>query len=140
MISIKIEGIERVQAMFKRLGKAGEKALSDAVKLTAVESNSYMQTQTPRVTGRLISSMHVETAKTTQFTYTDQLGKSFDGKFPLRLANLEAAFGTNVNYADAANAKSSQPRFKEKATNYAADRIEANTIKYYNKVIDNAKK
>jgi hypothetical protein len=139
-ISIELEGFREVEAMFKKLGKVGEKAINDAINLTAVEANSFMQTKMPVVTNRLRSSSHAETSKTTQFVYSDREGRTYDGKFRIKIGNLEAGFGTNVNYAEAANAKSSKPDFLQAGRDYAAIKLELNVNKYFDKAINAAKK
>lgn len=140
MMTVELKGVEELKAKFKKLGAAGEKAINDAINLTAVEANSYMQTQTPVQTNRLRSSMHVETNKTTQNAYSDKLGHSYDGKFSIQLDKLQVAFGSNVSYATSANEKSSSPRFLEKGASYAKDRLNVNAIKFFNKAIDEAKR
>jgi hypothetical protein len=103
MIQVKLEGLEEVEKMFRSLGETGEKHFQKALTEMAIEGTSAMRLACPVKTNRLRSSTHWETPNVNQYSYTDKTGKGYNGKFDVKLGKLNAAFGTNVDYAEAVN-------------------------------------
>ena len=114
MVSYELKGANELQKKLRSLGKKGEKALMQALKETSIEGSSTMAENCPRVTGRLASSVHFETPTTEHFVYKDANGRGYIGTFLNSPKGLSVMFGTNVEYAEAANENSSKPKFFEK--------------------------
>lgn len=114
MVEFDLKGAKEFEKKLKSLGKKGEKALLKAITETAIEGSSTMAENCPRVTGRLASSVHFETPTTKSYVYTDNTGIGYVGSFSNRPIGMSVIFGTNVEYAEAANENSSKPKFFEK--------------------------
>ena len=114
MVSFELVGAGKFEKELRSLGKKGEAALLKAITETAIEGSSTMAENCPRVTGRLASSVHFETPTTRHFVYKDTTGRGYIGTFLNSPKGLSVMFGTNVEYAEAVNEKSSKPKFFEK--------------------------
>lgn len=119
MVSFELKGAKELEKKLKSFGKKGEKALMQALKETSIEGSSTMAENCPRVTGRLASSVHFETPTTKHYVYKDESGRGYIGTFRQTPKGLEVKFGTNVEYAEAANENSSKPKFFEKGISRA---------------------
>lgn len=88
-----------------RFGKEAEKTIRDVVNRTALaietDAKNKLKTDGHIITSRLRSSIHAETTNGQKFSYSDKDGISYDGSLGEKLENLEAAAGTNVEYASA---------------------------------------
>lgn len=122
--------------MFADFGKEGEKALQGALFVTALEGGSEAQQATPVKTGRLRSSIHAENGKTKVNVYKDRNGLTFNGKLMTAFNEVDAAFGTNVSYADPVNKRY---EFMEQGAAKAEEKVMENVVKAYNKLLENAK-
>lgn len=136
MIAIELEGWREVEQMFKKLGEVGKKAFQQALTETVIEGVSKMREECPVQTNRLRSSIHFETPQKRVHNYKNRKGQSFSGKFNENLSGVSAAFGTNVDYADAANSRSSKPFFFEKAVSFAENKIEERLRVNYDKAVN----
>ena len=114
MVSFELIDASNFQKKLRSLGKKGEKALLKAITETSIEGSSTMAGNCPRVTGRLASSVHFETPTTKHYVYKDTNGRGYIGTFLNSPKGLSVMFGTNVEYAKAANENSSKPKFFEK--------------------------
>jgi hypothetical protein len=103
MISIELEGWREVEQMFDKLGEVGAKYFQKALTETAIEGTTAMRTSCPVKTNRLRASIHFEVPNERVKTYSDRQGRSYNGKFDINLSGVSAAFGTNVEYAEAVN-------------------------------------
>lgn len=103
MISIEVKNAKEISKMFADFGKEGAKALQGALYVTALEGASEAQKNCPVKTNRLRSSIHAENQKTKSTTYKDNNGLTYNGKLSVMFNELDAAFGTNVDYAEAVN-------------------------------------
>jgi hypothetical protein len=142
MITLEVKGIKELNDMFTKLGELSEKHLDAAITSTAIEAASEMKIllTSSVVTNRLRSSVHHQTVRTKVFNYSDNLGKGFDGIFSIRLNDLEAAWGTNVEYAGEANERSRSRGYFEKSQNFAFDRLNYFLRKEMDKAMKEAKK
>ena len=120
----------------EKYGRRGDEAVMKAVKELALEGSGVMAKSAPRVTGRLASSIHYETEKTTGHTYRDNQGRGFDGSFSQRPTGLSAAMGSNVSYAHDVNQRSTNPRFFEKGFKHAENLVEQRLRFYLNKLMN----
>lgn len=136
MITMELQGFDKAVAMFKKLGEVGEQALYKAMVETAIEATSTMKQNSPVVTNRLRSSMHFETPSNIEYFYSNKLGQGFTGGFSFKPTGLAVAFGTNVNYAKAANEKSSKPGFFEIAQKRAMIVLPQRLQKNYQKAVE----
>ena len=98
IIKLELKGIKELNDMFTKLGELSEQYLQDAITSTAMEAASEMSKLCPVVTSRLKSSIHYETHSKKEFVQNIKQG-SFDLKFKVKLDKLQAAWGTNVEYA-----------------------------------------
>jgi hypothetical protein len=135
MIKLEVKGVAEVEQMFNRLGKEGGKYFQRALTETAIESVSVMIKESPVLTNRLRSSMHHESPSSRKYVYKDNQGNVFDGKLSVIFTNIGAAFGTNVEYAEVANERSSSPHFFEKAFDFANDKINERLRVNYEKAL-----
>jgi len=142
MITVKVEGLDEAIAELSKLGSVGEKYLNKGLDEVAALGMSEMRVNAPVVTNRLRSSIHYETPNTTNYSYSDKAGASFNGKFSERPSKLQRLVGTNVHYADDANerAKDADKRhFFEKGVakmeQVAIERLESNYSKAINETL-----
>lgn len=138
MIQVELQGFDDVVKMFEKLGTLGENYMQLACEETALAGVTEMRLSTPRVTGRLVTSEHVETPKTTSYSYNVQKHGSFNGRFEERQSGISAAFGTNVEYGDQVNTWSKNGGFFEKGFNKANDVFLDRLTKNYQKAINEA--
>jgi hypothetical protein len=136
MISIEVKNAKEISKMFADFGKEGVKALQGALYVTALEGASEAQKNCPVVTARLRSSIHAENQKTKITVYKDRNGLTYNGKLMVAFNEIDAAFGTNVSYAEPVNNRN---EFMESGAAKAEDRIMENVVKAYNKLLENAK-
>jgi hypothetical protein len=102
MITLEVKGIKEMNDMFTKLGELSEQYLQDAITSTAMEASGEMSQLCPVKTGRLRSSIHYETPSKKEFVKNIKQG-SFNLKFKVKLDKLQAAWGTNVEYANDVN-------------------------------------
>jgi len=138
MISIEVKNAKEISKMFSDFGKDGEKALQGALFVTALEgaSEAQMPKNCPVITGRLRSSIHAENKKTSVNVYKDRNGLTFNGKLMAAFNEIDAAFGTNVSYAESVNNRN---EFMEAGAAKAEERVMENVVRAYNKLLENAK-
>ena len=106
-VSIEIENLAEVKASFKKYGKDATKAVMNAVNRTglSIESDAkrrlrgLLGSAKHWITGRLASSVHMETKKENTFNPIKD-SKTKDGSLGVKIGELEAVVGTNVEYAD----------------------------------------
>lgn len=157
MISIEVKNAKEISKMFADFGKEGAKALQSALYVTALEGASEAKINCPVVTNRLRSSIHAENKLTRSAVYKDNNGLTFNGKLYAVFNDLDAAFGTNVEYAatvnDGMNAQSFKRKsgswttvsarsgvgFMEKGVKKAEEKLMDNVFKAYEKLLNNAK-
>ena len=96
---IRSADLTRISKKFDKLDQKIKDRIEKAINITALNIQADAQTNTPVVTNRLRSSIHIETAQKQGHIYSDNKGKSFDGKLKLSLPKYAAAVGTNVEYA-----------------------------------------
>lgn len=136
MISIEVKNAKEISKMFADFGKEGAKALQSALYVTALEGASEAQKNTPVITGRLRSSLHAENQKTKVTVYRDRNGLTYNGKLMVAFNEVDAAFGTNVSYAEFVNNKR---EFMEIGAEKAQEKVMDNVFKAYDKLLKNAK-
>jgi len=91
-----------VNAVLNDLDQAGDeiiKALMEELLLTALMIESGYKSHVLVDTGRLRSSIWTSHKGKTSYSYTDQQGKSYNGKLNEIPKEQEIKVGTNVNYA-----------------------------------------
>lgn len=102
-MSVKVSvNSKRARERINRIALLKQKKVSDAVKGVGEEMATDAKRGAPVDTGRLRSSIHVETIgkNSTSFQYSDRQGNVYDGK--LRTTpddRFEAVVGSNVRYA-----------------------------------------
>ena len=103
MIRIEVEGMEEMMDALRKLGSTGEKYLQKGLNEVGAEAMSEMRVNSPAITTRLRSSIHYESPNTNIYSYTDNQGKGYNGKFQKKASRLSVLVGSNVEYADAVN-------------------------------------
>lgn len=103
-INISIDGVAEIRRKAKKLPRAYEKALMDAILETAfvdIETGAKQKiTDDGHIdTGRLKSSIHVQRHNDTNYTYSDNQGNTFDGTLEEKIEDNQVLIGTNVEYA-----------------------------------------
>lgn len=136
MISIEVKNAKEISKMFEQFGKEGGEALQRALFVTALEGSSEAKINCPVVTNRLRSSIHAENKKTSVNVYKDRNGLTFNGKLMAAFNEIDAAFGTNVSYAEPVNNRN---EFMEAGAAKAEERVMENVVRAYNKLLENAK-
>lgn len=137
MIDIHID-TNRFERHIDDLNRAVKRAVQNGLNDTAIQAASAAKlAERAVVSGRLRSSIHHETPTLTRFTYRDRDGKTFSGAFDYRCGDLEAIFGTNVDYAADVN---NNPRsmgfgFFDAGVARAEDVVESTVEKYINRLI-----
>lgn len=84
----------------KRLDKRYQVAIDKEIGVTAREIESSYKVNVPLDTGRLRSSIHVETSGKKGYSYGDKRGNTYNGSFETKAELNEAIIGTNVQYAN----------------------------------------
>lgn len=115
MISIEVKNAKEISKMFEQFGKEGGEALQRALFVTALEGSSEAKINCPVVTNRLRSSIHAENRKTKTTSYVDKNGVAYNGKLDVAFNELDAAFGTNVVYAETVNNGMNAQSYKRKS-------------------------
>lgn len=102
-LHIEVNGIEELNADFKRFGQRAKDAIKRAVDRTALavetDAKEKLKSDGHIITGRLRSSIHSELKEGQQFTYRNDKGETFNGALNEKIGELEAVTGTNVHYA-----------------------------------------
>lgn len=100
-MSIKIEmKIDNLVKKFNTMPIDVQNAMIDELKITALMIESGYKIGVPVDTGRLRSSIHVETANQRSYSYSDSTGQTYLGKLSIdRLQKTQVIIGTNVEYA-----------------------------------------
>ena len=120
---IRSADLTRISKKFDKLDQKIKDRIEKAINITALNIQADAQTNTPVVTNRLRSSIHIETANRKRFVYSDNKGKSFIGTLQLDLPRYAAAVGTNVKYGPKIEArnhmlvnasKMEQPKFNKR--------------------------
>lgn len=99
------EEISRAIKDLSRFGERGEKIVEKELNRSGIRIETASKQKITEFghidTARLRSSIHFESELANRsFTYSDETGRSFDGKLDVDPKDLEVYVGTNVEYAE----------------------------------------
>jgi len=77
-----------------------ETRVRDELVYVGLETERLSKEAVPVDTGRLKTSIHVQTKQSGGHSYQDSAGNTFDGRMNVQLEDTDVAVGTNVNYAE----------------------------------------
>jgi carbon monoxide dehydrogenase subunit G len=103
--------------------KIAESALDDL----GIKGETHGKLNIPVVTNRLRSSWHFENHRSKTYVYTDNSGRTFDGRFSGSIQKDEVIVGTNVEYAESVNARRG---FREATYEYLVGVVDEVFMKY----------
>jgi phage gpG-like protein len=91
--------VDKVLRKLNTMSEKVQQAVNKEIIASAFRIDAEAKGRSPVRTGRLRSSIHIETKKTTSHDYRDYNGKKFTGKLSVQIGDNSAVVGTNVEYA-----------------------------------------
>jgi phage gpG-like protein len=104
-VTVTITGLNDVQDFIHKVPASMMDRLNRIIKDAALVCMDHSKRNSPVITGRYRSSLHIETEKASKYNYNDDEGRSFDGSFSEEAGQDEIFVGTNVEYSDKVESK-----------------------------------
>lgn len=98
-VTVSIDNLPEVQKFIRESGDKMTKSLGRIMRDASLVCMDYAKQIAPVRTGRYRSSIHLESPSKSDYRYSDNKGRSFDGGFSEKPADDEIFVGTNVEYA-----------------------------------------
>jgi len=104
-VTVTITGLNDVQDFIHKVPETMMAKLTLIIKNAALVCMDDAKRNSPVITGRYRSSVHIATENASKYNYNDDEGQSFDGSFSEEAGPDEIFVGTNVEYSDKVESK-----------------------------------